>query len=162
MKKILVGTHRKIYFAMVDDKNFRELDQYQWYALVHKNTIYAHRMEKTTRKFILMHRQIMKAPDNIDIDHKDNNGLNNLEENLRFCTVSQNMANSRLNTNGTSMYRGVLWNRNRNNWLARIKTNGKAHYIGSFYSEIEAAKAYDRAAMRIFGEFARVNFPDES
>lgn len=89
------------------------------------------------------------------IDHIDGNGLNNRIENLRSCSHSQNMRNRVGTKNSKSIYKGVSCNRNR--WRARIKIEGKEKHLGTFDTEIEAAQAYNIAALEAFGKFAYVN-----
>jgi hypothetical protein len=94
-----------------------------------------------------------------EIDHIDGNPLNNRRSNLRSCTRSQNEANAPKHTSrgDTSKYKGVC--KRGDKWIAQIKSNGKMRQIGRFSDEDEAAKAYDKAALETFGEFARLNFP---
>jgi hypothetical protein len=96
------------------------------------------------------------------IDHIDGNGLNNQLINLRFCTQSQNNANAFLNKSSdkfSSKFRGVT--KQYNKYKASIMKDGRAYHLGTFNSETAAAKAYDRKAKEFFGEFARLNFPEE-
>lgn len=93
-----------------------------------------------------------------EVDHKDHNPLNNTRENLRLVSSSQNKWNMRKPSHNTSGYKGVL--RSRGKWVARIKKGGKTRHIGTYEDLIEAAKAYDKAALELFGEFACVNFPE--
>lgn len=112
-------------------------------------------------KLVLLHRLIMNAPPGVDVDHIDGNTLNNLRSNLRLATRSQNNANQHRRRGGYSQYKGVTFDKNRGLWRAQIKVGGKHIDLGSFRDEIEAARAYDVAALAHFGEFANVNFPDE-
>lgn len=59
----------------------------------------------------------------------------------------------------SSQYKGVYKKRSR--WAARIAVNGETTWLGTFKTEEEAARAYDAAAKRLHGEFARLNFPEE-
>ena len=101
----------------------------------------------------------MKAPKGTLVDHIDRNSLNNRRGNLRLCTPSQNILNTR-GKKGTSKYKGVWWNTKKNKWLAMITSKGRHFHLGFFDEEIEAAKAYDRKAVELFGEFAYLNFPE--
>ena len=105
---------------------------------------------------VLMHRYLLQANPGERVDHQDGNGLNNRRENIRKATSSQNGMNARAQVGGSSKFKGV-WRPTR--WRAEIRVNYKTIHLGSFATEEEAAHAYDEAARRLFGEFARVNFP---
>ena len=144
-------------FAVVDDENYEWLNQWKWSATKNGNTFYAARIQtKPKRKRVYMHREIMKASKGEQIDHIDKNGLNNHIINLRFCTNAQNHQNSRLR-GGSSYYRGVSKCGNCNKWRADIKHKGKSIWLGNYNTEIEAAKAYNKKASELFGNFARMN-----
>ena len=142
----------KGYFATVDAADYEALSRYKWTALVAGSKVYAIRAAKG--KTILMHREIMDAPDDKVVDHIDGNGSNNRRTNLRLCTRAQNLYNSKPRA-ARSRYKGVRYDKRKQKWTAEIT------YLGSFDDEIEAAKAYDRKAREFFGEFARLNFPEE-
>jgi len=92
------------------------------------------------------------------VDHKDGNGLNNRKANLRLCTNSQNQANRNgTQRNNTSGFNGVTWSKHDKKWRAKIMLNKKRVHLGGYYTAAEAANAYDKAAIKLFGEFARVN-----
>lgn len=139
-------------FAIVDDEDFDKVSQYKWYANFVNGTWYAQTGRgKTAKK---MHRLIMGLTDpKILVDHKDRNGLNNQKSNLREATFAQNMANRK--NFGESKYIGVT--PEKNGFRARIWNNGRTQYIGFFSDEIEAAKAYNTAALKLRGEFANLN-----
>jgi hypothetical protein len=90
-------------------------------------------------------------------DHKDRNKLNNQRSNLREANNSQNQANSKKKQGCTSRYKGVSWSINQRKWKASIKLNGKLIHLGVFKDEILAAKAYNKAALLYFGDFANLN-----
>lgn len=95
------------------------------------------------------------------IDHVDGNPLNNKIENLRLATVSQNNANRQVKTAGaTSKFYGVSWNSRREKWVAQAKKDSKVSYIGSFETELEAAKARDAFVRGLHDGFEVLNFPD--
>lgn len=99
----------------------------------------------------------MDAPKGKEVDHKDGNGLDNQKSNLRLCTHKQNTRNS-ISIKGTSIYKGVFWCKDRLKWRAGIKNNYKTINLGYYESEVNAAFAYDKAAIKYFGEYARLNF----
>lgn len=150
----------KGYVAIVDAENYEWLNQWTWMALKARNTVYAIRRgqkKSEGRKNIYMHRQIMQTPPGMQTDHRDGDGLINCRENLRNCTHSQNQRNQRPQKGVTSEHKGVSWNEKTKKWIAQIKANGKQKYLGSFTSELDAASAYNAAALKYHGEFARLN-----
>jgi hypothetical protein len=148
--------------ALVDDEDFEYLNQWKWSVLKGHNTFYAYRKQSIDGRVcqIYMHRFIMKPPDQLDVDHIDSDGLNNQRLNLRLATKQQNQGNRRKITNGHSKYKGVTLKRGKK-WLAQIGINSRMTHLGYFDNEIDAAKAYDRKAKELFGEFAKLNFPEE-
>lgn len=109
------------------------------------------------KRTIKLHRLLLGILDRrIGVDHKDGDGLNNRRSNLRIADAVQNGANRRKNITSSSNYKGVEKSRLR--WRARIFHHKKVVNVGHFKTEIEAAKAYDRKARELFGEFARTNF----
>ena len=145
-------------FAMVDAEDHEGLCRYKWTALTIGKKCYAFR--NAGRHCLLMHREITNAPTGMVVDHKDGNGLNNCKSNLRVCTHQQNVCNKGPRF-ATSKYKGVSWDKTKNKWRATTSFKGKPIAIGRFDDEIEAAKARDRKAYELFGEFAYLNFPDE-
>ena len=92
------------------------------------------------------------------VDHKDRNVFNNQKSNLRPASKSQNNANKK----PLSGYKGISYRKDRGTWRARIQFREEQIWLGTFTSEIEAAKAYDKAAKQYFGEFAYLNFPEKA
>ncbi len=142
-------------FAIVDDADYDWLNQWKWCALKRRATFYAGRNigGRCNQRLVLMHREIMNAQNGQEIDHKEGNGLNNQRKNLRFCTHSQNMMNSR-KQKGTSRFKGIYWNKQKQKWRAMITIDHKRIHLGYFVSEKQAAKIYQKAANEYFGEFA--------
>jgi len=96
------------------------------------------------------------------IDHIDRNVINNAWTNLRTATQSQNNANKVSKIKSTSKYLGVSLNKRYKNWIAQIGKDGRKKNLGTFCCEIQAAKAYDAAAIKFHGEFANLNFPEQA
>lgn len=110
-----------------------------------------------------MHQELVKVPKGMVIDHIDHDGLDNRKANLRPATRCQNMYHRKKTAAASrSKYKGVSRRKNSNKWLARIRCEKKSIYLGTFASEIDAAKAYDRAAKKYHGEFASLNFPESA
>jgi AP2 domain/NUMOD4 motif len=90
-------------------------------------------------------------------DHKDRNPKNNNLSNIRPATYSQNGANSQMSVYNVSGYRGVSWFKTRGKWRVTITVNCRKRHVGYFADVEEAAKAYNREALKHFGEFATLN-----
>jgi hypothetical protein len=109
-----------------------------------------------------MHHQVIAIPPGMFCDHINHNGLDNRKANLRPATHTQNVWNRRkFKPHSRSKYKGVDKANDMKRWRARIRVNGKRIYLGSFKTELAAAKAYDQAARKYHGDFAAVNFPEK-
>lgn len=150
--------------ALVDEEDFESLSQYSWQATWNpaSRTFYATRSVKRDdgrRTKISMHRVILgvlKSPE-VLIDHRNHDGLDNRRHNLRVCSVPQNSANMRKRTGMTSKFKGVCWHKQHEQWAAAIYRGGKRCHLGYFDDEVDAARAYNNAAVAMSGEFARLN-----
>ncbi|MFH1369694.1 MAG: AP2 domain-containing protein [Planctomycetota bacterium] len=161
-RRISLGEGR---FTILDQQDFYRLGNFNWFAERRGECFYAVRhliSPDEPTKIIRMHRVIMNAPKGLLVDHKNNDGLDNRRENLRLATSSQNNCNKRKRKNASSRFVGVSFNKLKRRWCAYICFNGKNIWLGWFDSEIEAAKAYDEAARKYHGEFAKLNFPEEN
>jgi len=155
MTKTIALTQGKV--ALVDDEDCEWLNAWKWAYWPEKYTGYAGRriyQKDKSRKRIRMHRVILNPPPNMEIDHINGNGLDNRRCNLRICTHSQNLANQR-KCRGTSQYKGVCWDKGR--WRAQVSSAGQNIHLGYFKIEMDAAIAYNQAAQRLHGEYARLN-----
>ncbi len=151
MKKIPVGQNQ---FALVDDNIFDLLNQWGW-GLDKSKKNYVIRLDKKYSSHIRMHRFIMGAKFGQEVDHIDGNPLNNQFSNLRFCTHKQNCYGRKLNKDNTSGYKGVV--KHEDAWRAQARIDGKLKYFGIYQTKEEAALAYNTAAKKYFGKFARLN-----
>lgn len=157
MKEIPL-TREKI--ALVDDSDFARVICYKWYAYPEQGGHwYAVRDMRNNgkRQFVSMHRFILAPPPGVVVDHINMDGLDNRRENLRLCSHAENMRNHKKMLNTISRFKGVTWECNK--WRVRINSNGKLLHLGLYESEEDAARVYDAAARKFYGEFARTNFP---
>lgn len=145
--------------ALVDDADYGYFSQWNWYV---DSKGYAKRdTEVAGRRFSWkLHRMVAAVPDGIIVNHINGNPLDNRRANLRTVTPRQNCLN-RTARKGRK-YKGVYKNAKAATYTARIISNGKHIYLGSFRDEIEAAKAYDAAAKEHHGEYAKLNFPESN
>lgn len=157
MSKEIELTQGKV--AIVDDEDYEWLNQWKWCYHKSYNGGYAERTDykNGVQKTIKMHREIMNATKGQQIDHKNLNRLDNTKENLRICNIQENSFN-RKSKGVTSKYKGVSYSTNGNcKWRARIYCGDKRIHIGYYDNEIDAAKAYNEEAIKLFGEFAWLN-----
>jgi hypothetical protein len=142
-------------YAYVDAADYDWLRRWTW----HREDGYAIRPDKG--KDISMHRQIMQPPEDMVVDHIDGNRANNCRANLRVCTHSENNRNHRKRIDSSSSFKGVFYDKRSHRWGAKCQYRGERIRLGYFDTDIEAARAYDRMAVELFGKFARLNFPQE-
>ena len=146
--------------AIIDDADKDLVCQHHWYAVKNGNGRYpcaCIRVSGGKRKRIFMHRLIIGAiPDDMVIDHIDGNECNNRRNNLRICSIRENICNSRIHKNNTSGFKGVCWHARAKKWSASITVNRKKIHLGLFVEKEEAHAAYVRYAKKYFGEFARL------
>ena len=154
-------------YAIVDPDDYERISRHKWYACRRNRTYYAIRGQWSPllkkRLTISMHREIIDVPDDLFVDHINHNGWDNRKANLRPATAAENAQNARYpKINTTSKYRGVWYNKKKKRWRAVIGVNNTRKVIGSFRNEIDAGKAYDKAARLYYREFAILNFPNEN
>ncbi len=147
-------------YAIVDAADYYRLSKYTWWVHRRKKLCKALRLtqEGGLQYPIYMHREILRPEKGKVVDHINRDGLDNRRSNLRAATSLQNNMN-RPSKKGTSEYKGVFFKSQAKRWKARISVDGKRMHLGFFEDEIEAARAYDAAAKKYYGEFAYLNFP---
>lgn len=146
--------------AIVDFCDFDKISKFKWKAIKgNKNSHYVTSgfWDKKAKKqrLLTMGRVVLDAGPYQYVDHINGNPLDNRRINLRLCSPSQNSCNKKLRSDSVCGYKGVT--KYKTKFMARIGVSGKRKTIGYFYSALEAARAYDKAAIVLHGEFARIN-----
>jgi hypothetical protein len=158
---------RRIYlgeglYTIVDPEDYYRYGHMKWCLGAHRARPYAVcgvRQKDGSIKTESLHRIIKKPRKGLVVDHWNNNSLDNRKSNLRSATHAQNSYNREKRKNATSKYIGVSFDKQTKKWRVKIKLRGKDRCIGRFKREIDGAHAYDRAALKYRGRFARLNFP---
>lgn len=154
MKEIVISDGSKV---KVDADDYDWLMEYKWSA---KGNGYAMRgvhIGKRKYRYFLMHREIIGAKKGEVVDHINGDKSDNRKCNLRIATPSQNSTNSK-HRNNESGYRGVYLDKRRNLWKSEIRPSpGKRKFLGYFENKEDAALAYNEAAEKYHGDFAKLN-----
>ena len=149
-------------FALIDDDDFDKVVAYRsWHAVESRGTFYARtnvHCKDGHWTLLPMHRLIMGVSGNLQVDHKNGDGLDNRKENLRVCTQGENAKNRRRSSLSTSPFKGVSFRKRERRWVARVNSNGKRLWLGMYSTAEEAARVYDAKAREVYGAFARTNF----
>jgi hypothetical protein len=141
-----------------DDSALDELSKHSWHLSAKGYAATNVPGPLTRQRTVLMHRLVIAATEEQEVDHIDGNPLNNRLSNLRVVTHQQNLFNQKKKTGTVSKYKGVTWCKRSSKWLAQVMKNKRNNFLGYFVDEMEAARAYDSAARELFGQFARTNF----
>lgn len=148
-------------FAKVSDQDFGRISKFKWHARRTPRTFYAARQVRLNngrQRARPMHRDILKANDNVEIDHRDHDGLNNQRRNLRRCAPSENTYHYQKPVTNTSGFVGVWWNAAAKKWQAAVSYRGKNRHVGLFKNQRQAAEARDKMAKSFRKKFAFLNF----
>ena len=170
MKQIIInspkhGAHTILY----DEKDAHKVEPYTWTITKGHSTFYARRnlprrTDGSRPTALLLHREITSCPKGMIVDHINQNGLDNRSENLRVCTVSENMMNRKKTRQNSTGYKGVYKTGDSmlNPYSAKIQKDKKTYCLGHYKTAKEAAKVYDKKAIELHGEFASLNFPKQT
>jgi len=156
MKKIKLTQGQ---FALVDDEDFDKLNKSKWSINRHGKNYYR---PKNSRN-MLMSRIIMNPPKGMVVDHINHDTLDNRKCNLRICSQTENMMNKKLYKNNEIGFKGVsktiskYKGKERISYVAQLKSDNDKRYLGIFKNPIDAAKKYDEAVIKHFGEFGLTN-----
>jgi hypothetical protein len=143
---------------LIDKDDVEWASQYTW---IKSSRGYVIRQEG--RKVVFLHRQIMNCPKGMVVDHINGNPMDNRKSNLRICTNDENIRNRKLNKNSTTGYKGVTFKKNNGpkKFCSRISFQRKRIQIGYFLTAKEAAIEYNKMALQLYGEFARLNILED-
>lgn len=151
MKYITLSQDRQ---TIVDDEDYEELSKYKWHTA--NGYVVRHVSSKPDiREY--MHRAVNKTPVGLVTDHINGDKLDNRRSNLRAATVSQNGANTLKRRSYGNFSKGVSLHRKTGLWRARLQVKGKPVMCKYFKTPEEARVAYQQAAKKLFGEFARLD-----
>lgn len=138
-------------FTIIDDEDYKRLKQLKslnWCVVKKRERFYFQKRINT--RLIELHRFIMNDPENLYIDHINNNTLDNRKQNLRCVKNSTNLRNGRIRKNNTSGVSGVSFDKSRNKWSASIRVNYKIVYLGRFDTLEEARQIRKKAEDKFF------------
>lgn len=161
MKRIPLTNSDKI--CIVDDIDFNLVSQYTWYHNIRINSSGTKisvvvSTNKVNGKHLYLARFIMNTSKGMDTHHKNHKRLDNRRNNLQCCTPLENHRHRvKQQKTCSSQYKGVYWLKKNRRWVAQIKTNKKRILLGCFTDEKEAARAYNKAAIKYFGKFSLLN-----
>ena len=144
-------------FTKVDDDMFEELNQHKW----HFNGRYVQRRGPLSKDgkqtTIRLHKVVKPSPKGKVTDHRWGNVFDNQANSLRICTQNENLRNRKRHSNNSSGFTGVSWYAAGKKWVAYIRINTVRKYLGYFEDKIEAALAYNAAALKEDAEFFNLN-----
>lgn len=153
--KIVVPSAHNLHVVQIDKKHLDRVRQHTWHVRLDRNNS-PYVVTKIDGSLVYLHKFILNVTDG-QVDHRDLNTLDNRERNLRPATSAQNNQNRSKFAGCSSVYKGVSWHKHKDKWQAEIMCNYQKYNLGYFMEEVDAARAYNEAAIELFGEFARLN-----
>lgn len=162
MDKVIKLTQNKE--TIVDEETYEWASKFKWFAIKsqkNKRCYFTAGRQSSKllgkQQHILLHREILNAPTGMMVDHINGNTLDNRKSNLRLCTNAENQRNRKKTIGTISQYKGVSWNKRKKKWQVQICYNRKCKHLGYFLDEKEAALRYNKEAIKLYGEFAKLN-----
>lgn len=162
--KLIVCRSKKFgdHFAKIDDCDFEMISKYKWLTVRSFGCSYASTSKKIffngKLRHVRMHRIILNCSDGEIVDHKDGDGLNNQRQNIRKCTCLENSRNKDNRKKKSRIsFKGVGWHKATKKFRAYINISYRHLSLGYYENEYDAARAYNEAAIKYFGEFAKLN-----
>lgn len=153
MKELLINKGK---IVLVDDEDFDKVSSLTWYC-THNGYAINELIRNKKRTRTLMHRMLLDCPAEKIIDHINSNKLDNRKENLRICSRAENNRNLKIHSKNTTGYKGVHFFKKLNKYQAYISVNYSRINLGYFKLAKDAAMAYNKAAIELHGEFAKLN-----
>lgn len=146
--------------TLIDEDDYEVLNKYNWFMNTTTGRVFRWRSKKRDNPAlpmcIFLHRQIMGLPPH-HVDHINGDVLDNRKSNLRICSNKENSRNTAQHKDNMSGYKGVSWDKVRQKWIAQIGVDYKSYNLGGYEHIKDAAHAYNAAAVKYFGDFARLN-----
>ena len=144
-----------------DSDLFEELNKYKWFKSSNgyvRRTTSEFKFNNKFRTAVCLHNKILNIPKGFVVDHKNKCRIDNTKRNLLICPINLNVhRNSKKLSKTSSKFKGVSLYKSSQKWESEIRVNGKRIFLGCYENELDAAKAYNRAALRHYGENAYQN-----
>lgn len=146
------------YFSLIDSDDIEKVEKHNWHCLLkHGKTPYAHTGTASSTYKLALHALILAVDEGFTVDHKNaDRTLDNRKINLRPATLSQQQHNKKKQSNNTSGYKGVFWDKRQNKWSASICINRKIKYLGSSHNIMDMVEKRRIATEELHREFARL------
>jgi hypothetical protein len=148
--------------ALIDDWEFERVSQIKWHTYKDPRTGRYYARGRVDGREVWLHRFILNAPSDMEVDHIDHDGLNCQRYNMRLATHAQNQTNRGKQKNNASGYKGVSLEKRCGRYRAQITHEKIYYFLGYHDAPEDAARAYDAKARELHGEFAVLNFPNET